>query len=79
MASSLFAIDSAGTLLVPSGSMPSIGSLSGGGTVQMGDAAGQAKTTFLSSIPQLAGPTRSLGTSSPACRGGTRWTAGRSR
>ncbi len=47
MASSLFAIDAGATLLVPSGSMPSIGSLSGGGTVQMGDAAGEAKTTFL--------------------------------
>ncbi len=47
MASSLFAIDAGATLLVPAASMPSIGSLSGGGTVQMGDASGQAKTTFL--------------------------------
>jgi hypothetical protein len=39
MVQSLFAINAGATLVVPSGSMPSIGSLTGGGNVQIGDVA----------------------------------------
>jgi len=44
---SLFAINPGATLLVPTGSMPSIGSLSGGGNVQLGDVPRQVASTSL--------------------------------
>lgn len=47
MDASFFAIASGATLLVPSGSEPTIGSLSGSGIVQMGDLAGGANATSL--------------------------------
>jgi hypothetical protein len=48
MARSFFAMAPGATVLVPSGSDPSIGSLSGSGNVQMGDVAGLANVTSLS-------------------------------